>query len=49
MYRIVESVCCIPETNITLYVNYTGKEEEKENENEKKGKKKKKGKKDKIR
>lgn len=23
MYRIVESRCCIPETNITFYVNYT--------------------------
>ena len=23
MYRIVESVYCTPETNITLYVNYT--------------------------
>ena len=24
MYRIVESLYCTPETNITLYVNYTG-------------------------
>ena len=24
MYRMVESLYCIPETNITLYVNYTG-------------------------
>lgn len=23
MYRIVESLCCTPEMNITLYVNYT--------------------------
>ena len=23
MYRIVESLCCIPETTVTLYVNYT--------------------------
>lgn len=23
MYRIVESLCHIPETNLTLYVNYT--------------------------
>ena len=23
MYRTVESLCCTPETNITLYVNYT--------------------------
>ena len=23
MYRIVESLYCTPETNITLYVNYT--------------------------
>lgn len=23
MYRIVESVCCAPETNITMYVNYS--------------------------
>ena len=22
MHRIVEALCCIPETNITLYVNY---------------------------
>ena len=22
-YRLVESLCCIPETNVTLYVNYT--------------------------
>ena len=25
MYRIIESLCCIPETNITLYINYTSK------------------------
>ena len=24
MYRIVESLYCTPETNITLYVNHTG-------------------------
>ena len=24
MYRIVESLYCTPETNITYYVNYTG-------------------------
>ena len=24
IYRIVESLHCTPETNITLYVNYTG-------------------------
>lgn len=24
MYRIVESLCCTPETNIKLYVNYPG-------------------------
>ena len=24
MYGRVESLCCTPETNITLYVNYTG-------------------------
>ena len=24
MYRIVESLYCTPENNITLYVNYTG-------------------------
>jgi len=23
VYRIVKSVCCTPETNIILYVNYT--------------------------
>ena len=23
MYKIVESLCCTPETNIILYVNYT--------------------------
>ena len=23
MYRIVESICCAPETNIILYVDYT--------------------------
>ena len=25
MYKIVESLCCTPETNITLHVNYTKK------------------------
>ena len=24
MYRVIEALCCTPETNITLYVNYTG-------------------------
>ena len=24
VYRIVESLCCTPETNRILYVNYTG-------------------------
>ena len=24
MYRIVKSLYCTPETNITLYINYTG-------------------------
>ena len=24
-YRSIESLCCVPETNIVLYVNYTSK------------------------
>ena len=28
MYKIVELLYCTPETNITLYVNYTRKEKE---------------------
>ena len=29
MYGIVESLYCIPETNIILYINYTGMKFEK--------------------
>ena len=28
MYRTAESICCSPETNITLYVNYTSVKKE---------------------
>ena len=30
-HRVVESLCCIPETNVTLYVNYTQVKKKKEN------------------
>ena len=23
MYRLAQSLCCVPETNVTLYLNYT--------------------------
>lgn len=37
MYRIVESVCCMPEMNIRLYGNYTSiKNKEFTKRNEKK-------------
>lgn len=25
MYRVVQSLCCVPETYVTLYVNYSCK------------------------
>ena len=28
MHRVVESLCCTPETNVTLCINYTQKKEE---------------------
>ena len=34
MYRIVESICCTPETNITLYANYASVEKKKKERNQ---------------
>ena len=34
MYKLVTSLCCMPETNITLYVNYTSIKKKKEQSEE---------------